>query len=58
MEALPVVPPVNFGLLGDSIVFRTIPATKLHTATKSNVVAFEVSNVVAFEVDSYEPNCR
>jgi nitroimidazol reductase NimA-like FMN-containing flavoprotein (pyridoxamine 5'-phosphate oxidase superfamily) len=50
VQALPVVLPVNFGLLGESIVFPTIPGTKLEAATNKNVVAFEV--------DSYEPNGR
>ena len=50
VQALPVALPVNFGLLGDSIVLRTIPGTKLDAATNETVVAFEV--------DSYEPNGR
>lgn len=48
VEALPVVLPVNFRLLGDVVVFRTIPGTKLDAATNRPIVAFEV--------DSYEPN--
>ncbi|MCU1492543.1 MAG: hypothetical protein JWO62_307 [Acidimicrobiaceae bacterium] len=50
VRALPVVLPVNFGLLGESIVFRTTPGTKLDAATNKTVVAFEV--------DSYEPDGR
>jgi len=50
VQALPVVLPVNFGLLGESVVFRTIPGTKLDAATNKAVVAFEV--------DSYEPDGR
>jgi len=50
VQALPVVLPVNFGLLGESIIFRTTPGTKLEAATNKAVVAFEV--------DSYEPNGR
>jgi uncharacterized protein len=50
VQALPVILPVNFGLLGESIIFRTIPGTKLDAATNKNVVAFEV--------DSYEPDGR
>jgi uncharacterized protein len=40
--ALPVILPVNFVLMGASIVFRTVPGTKLDAATKRAVVAFEV----------------
>lgn len=50
VQALPVVLPVNFGLLGESIVLRTIPGTKLDAATNKTVVAFEV--------DSYDPDGR
>jgi len=50
VQALPAVLPVNFGLLGESVVFRTIPGTKLDAATNKTVVAFEV--------DSYEPDGR
>lgn len=46
VRALPVVLPVNFALLEDSVVFRTIPGTELDAATNNAVVAFEV--------DSYE----
>ena len=46
--ALPAVLPVNFGLLGDSIVFSTGAGTKLEAAT--------TRAVVAFEVDAYEPD--
>ena len=44
--ALPVILPVNFALVDDSIYFRTVPGTKLAAATSRAVVAFEV--------DSYE----
>ena len=44
--ALPVILPVNFALVDDSIYFRTVPGTKLAAATSSAVVAFEI--------DSYE----
>ena len=50
VHALPAVLPVNFALLEDAIVFRTIPGTKLDGATNKAVVAFEV--------DSYEPDGR
>lgn len=48
VQALPVVLPVNFGLLDESVVFRTIPGTKFDAAASGTVVAFEV--------DDYEPN--
>jgi nitroimidazol reductase NimA-like FMN-containing flavoprotein (pyridoxamine 5'-phosphate oxidase superfamily) len=40
--ALPVILPVNFALVGPSIVFRTVPGTKLDAAAHHAVVAFEV----------------
>ena len=40
--ALPVILPVNFRLVGDTIVFRTSSGTKLDAATRGAVVAFEV----------------
>lgn len=39
--ALPAVLPVNYGLLGDLIVFFTGPGTKLRFAMDNSVVAFE-----------------
>ena len=48
VRALPVILPVNFVLVGESIVFRTIPGTKLDAAT--------ANAVVAFQVDSYAPD--
>lgn len=48
IRALPVILRVNFVLKGENIVFRTIPGTKLDTAT--------ANAVVAFEVDSYAPD--
>ena len=44
--ALPVVLPVNFAVIDDSIYFRAVPGTKLAAATSETVVAFEI--------DSYE----
>jgi nitroimidazol reductase NimA-like FMN-containing flavoprotein (pyridoxamine 5'-phosphate oxidase superfamily) len=44
-NALPVVLPVNFVLLGDHIVVRTGRGTKLDAATRNTVVAFEVDEV-------------
>ena|SRR5438445_9528567 len=39
--ALPVVLPVNFALFDRSVVFRTVPGTKLDAAVAGAVVAFE-----------------
>lgn len=50
VEALPVVLPVNFAVVDDGILFRTIEGTKLAAATSRAVVAFEV--------DSYEADGR
>lgn len=41
-DALPVVLPVNFVLDDDTVVFRTVPGTKLDAAVAGRVVAFEV----------------
>jgi nitroimidazol reductase NimA-like FMN-containing flavoprotein (pyridoxamine 5'-phosphate oxidase superfamily) len=43
--ALPVILPVNFRLLGDTIVFRTGRGTKLDAATRGAVVAFEADTM-------------
>lgn len=47
VDALPVILPVNFGLLGEDVVFRTAPGSKLDAAVRNAVVAFEV--------DHYDP---
>ena len=39
--ALPVVLPVNFVLNDETIIFRTVPGTKLDSAVAGAVVAFE-----------------
>jgi uncharacterized protein len=39
---LPVILPVNYAWIDDTIVFRTSVGTKLHAATQKAVVAFEV----------------
>lgn len=44
-NALPVVLPVNFALIGDYIVIRTGRGTKLDAATRNAVVAFEVDDI-------------
>lgn len=43
--ALPAILPVNYALLGDDIVFRSAPGTKLTAALAGAVVAFEVDAV-------------
>jgi|SRR5581483_1085957 len=43
--ALPVVLPVNFALLGEDIVVRSGPGTKLDAAFGGAVVAFEVDRI-------------
>ncbi len=50
VAALPVILPVNFRVVGNDIVFRTHPGTKLAAATSGAVVAFEV--------DAYAPDGR
>lgn len=45
--ALPAILPVNFALVGDSIVIRTVPGTKLDAATRRAVVAFEADSYAA-----------
>lgn len=42
IAALPAVLPVNYAMLGDDIVFRTMPGTKLTAAAMNTVVAFEI----------------
>lgn len=44
VDALPVVLPVNFALHDATIVFRTVPGTKLDAATTGMVVAFEADH--------------
>ncbi|MGO8873541.1 MAG: pyridoxamine 5'-phosphate oxidase family protein [Acidimicrobiales bacterium] len=48
IDALPVILPVQFTLFGESVLFRTIPGTKLDTAT--------IGAVVAFQADAFEPS--
>lgn len=50
MRALPVIFPVNYAVIDDSIVFRTAPGSKLSAAA--------AGAVVAFEVDDYERDSR
>ena len=45
--ALPAILPVNFAVVGDRIVIRTVPGTKLDAATEHAVVAFEVDDYAA-----------
>lgn len=46
--ALPAILPVNFLMVGATVVFRTVPGTKLDAAT--------VRAVVAFEADDHAPD--
>lgn len=48
IEALPVVLPINFRLVGERIVFCTGEGTKLDAATANAVVSFEVDDFDAF----------
>jgi len=41
MQALPVVLPVNFSLIDNDVVFRTVEGTRFHAAANGAVVAFE-----------------
>ena len=41
---VPVILPVNYCIVGDAIVFRTGPGTKLRAALDAGVVAFEVDD--------------
>src|SRR5579864_9394187 len=47
IDALPAVLPVNFVVSDGAVLFRTVPGTKLDTAT--------AGAVVAFEADGYDP---
>ncbi len=49
VHALPAVLPVNYRLLGDSILFFTAEGMKLRAATSNAVVCFEVDH---FDVES------
>lgn len=42
--AIPAVLPVNYVMDGDTIVFRTVPGTKLDAALTNSVVAFEADD--------------
>jgi nitroimidazol reductase NimA-like FMN-containing flavoprotein (pyridoxamine 5'-phosphate oxidase superfamily) len=41
VEALPAILPVTIALMDESVVFRTIPGTKLAYATKGSILAVE-----------------
>jgi len=43
--ALPSCAPVNFALDGAAVAFRTVPGSRIATATDDAVVAFEVDHV-------------
>lgn len=44
-RALPAAFPVNFALLGEDVVFRTMAGSKLEAASARAVVAFEVDDM-------------
>jgi uncharacterized protein len=48
IDALPVILPVYFALVDDSVLVRTVPGTKLDAAT--------IGAVVAFQADAWEPS--
>ena len=48
VSALPAIFPVNYAMLGDDVVFRTTPGTKLDAAVRNAVVAFEVDHFDRF----------
>ncbi len=45
INALPAVLPVNYRLLGDSILFFTSPGMKLRSALANSVIGFEVDRI-------------
>lgn len=45
VAAVPAVFPVAFGLVGEDVVFRTSPGSRLHRAVENAVVAFEADDV-------------
>ena len=45
--AIPAVLPVNYVMDGETIVFRTVPGTKLDAALTNAVVAFETDGIDA-----------
>jgi nitroimidazol reductase NimA-like FMN-containing flavoprotein (pyridoxamine 5'-phosphate oxidase superfamily) len=45
LDAMPAAFPVNYAVLGDDIVFRTAPGTKLSAAVEHTVLGFEVDDV-------------
>lgn len=45
VDALPAAFPVNFRLIGNEIVFRTAPGTKLAAAVSRAVLGFEVDHI-------------
>lgn len=47
IDALPVILPVNFIVVGTLVVFRTVPGTKLDAAMSRSVAAFEADDHAA-----------
>ena len=50
VEALPAILPVTIAMMDDSVIFRTIPGTKLAFAA--------AGAILAVEVDEYDPSIR
>lgn len=48
VDALPAILPVTFALVDDSVVFRTVPGTKLAFAASKSILAVEA--------DQYDPD--
>lgn len=49
----PLVLPVNYGMSGTSVLFRTAPGTKLDTAIMGREVAFEVDHFDAAQASGW-----
>lgn len=45
LDAMPAAFPVNFCIVGQDIVFRTAPGTKLSAAVEHTVLGFEVDDI-------------
>jgi hypothetical protein len=51
--ALPVVLPINYGVLDGDVVFATTDGTKLDAAVRNAVVAFEVDSIDELAQDGW-----
>jgi hypothetical protein len=54
VRALPVILPVNFSLIGEQIICRTGPGTKLDAATRHAIVACTIWPAEAVVRDSWK----